>query len=289
MYKKCNLIFILLLFESTLFAAHFYVESTTGPGIPESDLLTTTELIRVAVQEKNKNQLTEERTKADFVLKSKLLKLGTSYILTLEKFKGNEVIDSGQLKAAHIDELDKVSLRLTRSVLEKQKPTQEVRVGEVTEAEVHEGTERKQAIKGYYFGFGPASLGNLNSSGIGYDFSGAYAWDINPVLLKIFIDWGIKENANFFNIGLGGQYFLTDRDIAPFISSDFGFGTSKTQADSLFKGETAGGFCLGVGGGVQFLRTASVHIELGARLAILLSKNAIGNPTLLGLKLGFYF
>ncbi|MBI4925204.1 MAG: hypothetical protein HY843_04695 [Bdellovibrio sp.] len=129
----------------------------------------------------------------------------------------------------------------------------------------------------------------MNSSGIGYDFTGAYAWEVNQVLLKLFADWGIKENANFLNVGLGGQYFINDLDFAPFLSGDFGFGTSKVKADNIFSGETTGGFCIGVGSGIQFLRTASIHVEIGARAAFILSKNTIGYPTLLALRLGFYF
>jgi hypothetical protein len=90
--------------------------------------------------------------------------------------------------------------------------------------------------------------------------------------------------------GLEGQVFLTMTDIAPFLSGDFGFGIAKMQnANSILNGTTLGGFQLGAGGGVQFLRASAINVEISARASVILNPNILGNPKQFTLRLGIYF
>ena len=275
----------ILLFSFSANADEYFVEKTIGPGIAESDLSTATELIRVSVGQSGSHHVSKDSSKADFILRPRLMKLGSAYIMTLEKLKGEEVVFSNQLKASQLDELDKITSRLTRSVIESLKSEKEAKVGEVTDEEAKQGSQRKPAIRGYYFGIGPVLLGNLGSSGLGYDLSGAYAWDVNQIMVQIFTDLAFKGSASFLDIGIGGHYFLSDRDLAPYLAADFGYAGASVQ-NTL---ESSGGFALGFGAGFQLLRTSSIHLELGTRFTVLFNKNSIGNPTLLQLRLGLYF
>jgi hypothetical protein len=208
--------------------------------------------------------------------------------MTLSKVKNGETLSSTQLKAERMDELDKVAGRLTRSVLEGKNAKTNLRVGEITDQEAKDGTQRKPTRKAFYVGFGGASLKALNTSGLGYSLSAAYTWDLNTLRVKILGEGDVNGDAFFVNGALGANYYLGVEDVAPYLSADFGGGAAKIN-QGLLEGQTVGGFVLGVGTGIEFLRTASVNLDLGFRAAFMLHENQIGRPEAFTLRLGIYF
>src|SRR4051812_37136852 len=133
----------LFAFSNLARASQVFVQFATGTGVSASDLETTTQLVQTAVSEVSADTVTNDALKADYQLAPKLIRLGGSYILNLSKLKDGKVVYSSQLKAAQMDELDKVSTRLTRSVINGERAASNPRVGEITDQEAKEGTQRR--------------------------------------------------------------------------------------------------------------------------------------------------
>lgn len=276
------------LMASNAYADRIFVEAATGAGIPDSDLQNTTALVSTAISDVSRNEVVSDPGQADYVLRPRLMKLGQAYVLSLSKVRNNQVINSSQLKAERMDELDKVAERLTRSVIESQKASTSPRVGEITDQEARDGAQRRPVRKAAYLGFGGSNFQHLNSTGIGYSFGAAYTWDVNYARVKILGEGDINGGALFLNAGIGGNYYLGMGDVAPYISGDFGAGLAKLDA-GVFDGQTVGGFVVGVGAGIEMLRTSSVNLDLGFRAGFLLHSNTLGTPEALSLRLGLYF
>jgi hypothetical protein len=282
------LLLSLLFVSLTAHATSVFVEPATGSGVLESDLATTTSLIQTAIPEVSSDTVSESADKADISLRPKLMRLGDAVILSLAKVKDGEILFSSQLKAAHMNELDKVVTRLTRSVLEGQRGKDSARVGEITNEEARDGTQRKPVRKEWYVGLGGSEFSNLNSTGIGYSFGLAYGWDLNWMLFKLMGEGAFNGSAFFASAGIGAQYFLSTSNIAPYLAADFGGGLAKID-QSLLSGQTVGGFVAGVGAGVELLRTYAINLDLNIRAGFLLHDNNLGDPRVLSLRLGLYF
>ena len=137
---------------------------------------------------------------------------------------------------------------------------------------------------------GASSFNNLNASGIGYSLGVARAWDFNSGLFKIQGDFAELSEAFAASAGIGGEYFLMDTDLAPYLAADFGFGAVKSQGNNgLISGTTYGGFDLGVGAGVEVMRTSAINLDILFRAGFLLRNDGYGTPNVMSLKLGLYF
>lgn len=279
-----------LLFAGTsaLASQSIYVEPATGSGSSQSDLDTATALVRSSAGDLG-SATVDQPDKADLTLRPQLIKLGQAYILVLTKVKNGQEIFSSKLKAERLDELDKVATRLTRSVLLGERAKDAPRVGEITDQEAHDETQRRPERKATYLGFGGSDFKSLNSTGIGYSFGLGYAWDLNVMMINLMADGNVNGGAFFFDGTLGLTYFLDTRDVAPYLSADFGGGAAKLDGGGVFDGQTVGGFVLGVGAGVQILRTAVVNLDLGLRANWLMHDTSQGTPSAYSVRLGVYF
>ena len=279
---KLGLVLLFACLSLTAQAARVFVEATTGT-VSASDLTTTTELIRGAVRSQGGHQSVGTPGEAEVLLRPKLMKLGNSYILSIEKLKGQQVEFSSQLKAAQIEEMDRVAVRVTRAVLDEKAIADDARVGDVTDTEVREGTNRKQALKGWYFGLGPAWLSELGTSGTGYYFDLGYAFDLNHLVMKIAYDASYSSGASVSALTLNGNYMFSEAALSPYVGASFGIGSFYATNSSLFSSTT--GFAAGVGGGVQMLRTSSFQVEIGAQMMFILKQP---HPNMFALRLNFY-
>jgi hypothetical protein len=157
--------------------------------------------------------------------------------------------------------------------------------------------ERGPSLAGNYISFGPALSAGLfpatdeSPRPMGYSFSGGHAWDVRGAMITLGGDFLIQSNALFFDAGLGTRFFLSEKDISPFLGGFFGLGLAKSQAESLITGTTAGGFAAGIDGGFQFFRTSDIHLEVGITWRILLNEvvPSAGLPWMGGLRLGLFF
>ena len=272
-------------------ADHIFVQSATGSGVSSADLATATELIKTAVVEVSSHEVVPTPEQADFFLRPTLLKLGAAYVLSLSKAdKTGRNLFSTQLKAEKIDELDKVALRVTRSALSGAKASQDEHVGEITNQEENDGTQRRPTRKEWYLGFGPMTFSNLNTTGIGYSLGVARAWDVNTVLIKIMGEAGGHNSAFLISLGIGGEYFLSTGNTAPYVGADFGFGAAKASGNAgFFTGSVIGGFDGGLQAGVELLRSSKINLDVNFRAGFLLKSNSYGLPSVYSLRLGLYF
>lgn len=292
MKKRHQILLPLLALTSAIPPLHadtIFVEPASGSGASDSDLDTATTLVKSSVGEVSSHTVINDEDKADLSLRPTLVKLGSAYILGLSKVKDGKIQSSSQLKAERMEELDKVSDRLTRSVLAGEKAKTNPRVGEITDHETREGTQRRPTRSENYVSFGGAALSNLRSPDIGYSIGVGHAWDLNVALIKILAEFDFSGSAWMVSGGIGGAYFFLPTDIAPYVAADFGAGAAKIDGGGVLSGQTIGGFAAGAGAGVQFFRTASVNLDLGFRAGFLLRENALGVPQAYTLRLGIYF
>ena len=279
------------LYSSLASASQIFVEPATGSGVSEGDLDTATQLVKNAIPDVSSNQVVDSPDQADYSLRPNLMRLGQAYEMGLQKVnKDGSIGFSSQLKAEKMDELDKVATRLTRSVLAGTRATNDQRVGEITNQEAHDGTQRRPVRSEWYLGIGGSSFNNLNVNGIGYSFGVAHAWDFNSGLFKIMGEFSGLDSAFATSVGLGGEYFILPTDFAPYISGDFGFGAAKAEGGAgFFSGTSYGGFDVGVGAGVEIMRTASTNLDISFRAGFLLKNDGYGTPEVFSLRLGLYF
>jgi hypothetical protein len=274
-------------------AATYFVEPTTGVGATASELEASTELVRHGASGMPGQALVGDRDKAQFVLRPKLTRLGKSLILTVEKLAKDDssrVLASGQLKAASMDELDQVAARATRAAMAGTSAQTVTQVGELTEAEANAGTHRRPAFRSQTVAFGPASLNQLDASGVAYGLSYYHGFTSDWLTAKFLGEFTFKDTAFLGNLGLGGDFALTSQEHAPFLSADLGYGVGKMKGTGLFSGELISGFALGGGVGMKFMRNSTVQVEAILRYTALYAENSLGNrPSALSLKLGISF
>jgi hypothetical protein len=270
-------------------ADSFFIEKANGVSVGEGETASTTEMIRQAVIAMKDHRVVPAAEGADLVLRPKIVKLGSSYVVSLEKLAKGSVVRSGRLKAANLDELDTVAARLARAVVESKDVESDARVTDLTEAEAKRGSQRRQARQGYLVGLGPDLLYNAGSDGPAYGVSAGYAWDITDAWIKLAGDFSSRGGAGLLFVGIHGNYFFSERDVSPFVSAALGYGSAFIKSSSSFLPDTAGGFAFSAGGGLTFLRTSSINLELGLHYLVIASATSLGTPMAAGARLTLFF
>jgi hypothetical protein len=285
--KTVRLFWLLGFFISiSAIADTFYVEGANSSF--DDEKATAVELIQSAVAELG-HKVVDDPAKAEFTLRPRLMRLGSAYILKLEKRKAGVAVFSSQLKAQQLEELDRVAKRLTRSVIKNSPADDDARVGEITNEEATQGVQRRPAVGGVHFALGPVFLANSGTSGVGYGFTLGKSWDLNNALILIRADVFGQGSAFAADLGLAGHYFLLDTKYAPFVGGEFGFGGIRQNTGTLFSDDFHLGFFLGPIAGVQLFRTSTVQLELAVRWSIMLQSTTLGRPSVLGFRVGLYF
>ncbi|NBW98119.1 hypothetical protein EBR03_00965 [bacterium] len=155
-----------------------------------------------------------------------------------------------------------------------------------------EQVPENQARRGYYLGLGPVVLARLNSSGVGYFFSGGYAFNYDRTLLKLNAEVMGRSGALLLNGGIGVAYFPSQfvvKEFNPFVGLDFGFGTARIRPDSAGIGEWTTGFILGPQIGAQFFRNSDVMLEVSGKWGTFLESGSLGTPSYSVIKISLYF
>lgn len=275
------------LFSFPLWADTFYVTEGAGVGVPKEEVQTLNELVRTAVGSIDGHQPSNDPNQANYSLKPKLLKLGNSYTVTLEKSKKDKVVFSSSLKADRIEDLDTVTQRLVRAVIDEKNPVSDVRITEVTSNDKTLGSTRRDAVKRWMLGFGPAGTANMNQSSNLVLLSVGYEWEIPSSDASIKILW--EGVSGFSYLAFNGSYFLNNKDTSPFIHALVGYGGAKTESSGSKASENVNGFALGGGAGFRFFRTSSINMEVAATAATIAAQSSLGAPALLGARIGLYF
>jgi hypothetical protein len=131
---------------------------------------------------------------------------------------------------------------------------------------------RREAVRFYTAGFGPANLQNVQSEGLAYNFFGGYMWEpANYAMIRASGDITTDfSNSLLLSASLGANLYPLKRDISPYIGGEMGFGYSRGGGDNTV-GLSFGGFL-----GAQFFRTSDTQLIFELKLYILLNETGEG-------------
>ncbi|MBN21225.1 MAG: hypothetical protein CL678_08045 [Bdellovibrionaceae bacterium] len=283
----------LLLWTPNSFALRFYVETVKTVGGAESDKANVVEeLIRSSVTDSGHHQVTESKRRAQYTLRAKLIQLGDTYSIALEKLDDDDTVYSHRLKAVKLDDLDESVTRLVKAVIRETPVKNQITGAPVEDNREVVGETRKDTITRNMIGFGPT----LNSSNIDTDhaialgLALAHSWDMNSASIDIKGDvtFGGKVGIRFLTLGLGGNYFFSQTNTSPFLGGELGLGFA-TKSRELEGSTVKGGFLIGLGGGYQFFRTRKINAEIALRVFALTGEINDSIPLSYALRVGVYF
>lgn len=265
------------------FADKYYLSQVSGSSAEDDLKVSVFELMASGLREQNQ-EITQDKNQADYVVETQLLKLGSAYLITVQKSEGGKVILSKKMKAASAEEIDKAASRLSRVLVSQVEPANEAKIGEITQEETTKLTRRTESLDFRTYSLGAASFNNLKSSqknipsiyfGTGYQYdvteqsairlNGEIAWRQDPAWASM---WGV-------NIGFG--YYFRNAQVAPFMAFDFGYGGAICSGLSSVVGMTYGAQ-LGLG----MFRTSNKQMNISLRYLHLSKDNGSGSPVLLG-------
>ncbi len=289
MYLKSQILFLLFLILTPLLcqASKIYVEEVRGISVAEADAATVTELIKTSFVEELGHSIVNSVDDADFSVSGRLMKLGESYTLTLIKAKGSSEVFRSSLKATQLSDMDVVVKRLVRAISEENTADENASVKDVTQDEQQNSRRRKEVLSQFTFAVGPAATTNMNVKGstilwnIGYNFELDYKWDMH-----LDVDWlstmkHSENDAYFYGLNFGANYYLTTKNMSPFIEGHFGYGTASASTgcsgSSLIcsSKDSASGWMIGTGIGFRFFRTSQSNFSFVIRGSMLTEKTKI--------------
>ena len=273
--------FTLSLIGASAFAASVYVAQAETPGFTASEGATVHELVKSAVLS-NGHSLAQAPANAEFELRPKLMKLGSSVLLSISKWQKGSQTFSTSMKSPSIEELDTVTARVTRAALQNVDAYSDRTIEDVTQDEETKGNRRKQTLSGRFFGVGPAWVQNLNHTGAIIDIVYGHRWAMDSLTIRPTLEVAFYPGSDsvplFASGSIGANYYFMKTDFSPFVNLDFGIGISKTGGSGLLSSEFRGGFVLGGGGGVAFMRTATTNLEVAVHSSYLTASNSFGHP-----------
>lgn len=282
MLRRSSLLFVIFCLLSVhVFAKNIFIETVNGISVENSDALTVTELIKTSFVEDLGGSLVNNSDEADFIVAGRLVKLGDAYSLTLIKSKNGSEVFRSSLKSSQMSDMDVVVRRLTRALYEEEAASENSTVKDVTLDEVTNGRRRKEVISQFSFGVGPGKTSNMNISGgtilwnVGYNYEVDYNWDMH-----LDVDWlstlkGSEDDAYFYALNFGVNYYLTSKNASPFIDAHFGYGAASSSTgcsgSSLIcsSKDKADGWIFGGGIGYRFFRTSESNFSFVFRGSVL--------------------
>ncbi|HVK60334.1 MAG TPA: hypothetical protein VM432_02240 [Bdellovibrionales bacterium] len=293
--------------EPSIAATYFVADTIAEDGITETDARTATMLVKNSVAERPSDTLTDSELSANYVLQPRMVRLGDSYILTVEKTRGQEIVFSAQTKMTRIDQLDRGARAVVTAAIEepstKNRGTAVYRV--VPEGSLSSTTAKptiygstaelvvdRRKVSYWSLGFGPTFSSNMNDDSVMYGLSIGHTWAINPAV-------GIKINGNvnfssgeegsrFFDLMTGANFFLPEftASAAPYLTGEIGYGFAEDSED-----EDANGVAIGAGAGIQFFRNTETTMDLLIHYTTVLEEieGNDGNPSIVGARLAVNF
>ena len=143
-------------------------------------------------------------------------------------------------------------------------------------------------------GFGPSFFNQMNNSGAGLGFVGAYIWNISG-----YADMGLQTDLALSPKHLGTHIitgkvvvygFFSPTDISPFLGGGFGYGYAQAHdPDNSLPQPQSNGFALSLKAGMKFFRSSTKNLGLELEYTLLADQNSIGSPGVLSIKLNFYY
>src|SRR5262245_49209027 len=117
---------LLLLLSTFAYADTIFVEEPGGALPPGLDASNLKELIRTSATSQG-HSVVNDSAAAQYSLRASVIRLGNSYILTVDKFVQGKLDYSSRMKARELEELDEVAGRVVRSVTSGRDPKADAR------------------------------------------------------------------------------------------------------------------------------------------------------------------
>jgi hypothetical protein len=275
---------LIIIFSISSFADRYYLTPVTGTSAEDDMKLSVFELLNSGLQDE-KQEVVQDKAQADFVINAQLLKLGSAYLITVQKSANGKVVMSKKMKASSAEEIDKATSRLARTLVSQTEPSNEARIGEITQEETTKLTRRTETLDYNTYSLGAATFNNLKSSkknmpsmyfgtGYQYDVTEQSAIRLNGELaFRQDSDW-----ASIWGINVGYGYYFRNAQTSPFMAFDFGYGGSFCSGL-----QSIVGMSLGAQVGIGLFRTSQKQMSLSLRYMHLYKDNGIGQPALLAL------
>lgn len=289
--SKSVVVLVSFLFMIQAFAESVFVRPPQADPEIGTYSATVFELVKAEVSTAPGFTLESNAKNATVHLATKLLKLGNSFILSIDKIREERVVFTAKMKAATLDDLDTVSARVVQAVLKESKTEGTAQVDDVTEDEVTRGTRRIQTVRQWRVSFGPAWGSNLNTTKSGILGSLGYAWGLDAqweVLSNLSLSGFSKDGesgAYYMDGMLGVSYFFTKGKHAPYVTGGFGYASAgASRANASITDDKANGWAGRIGAGVKLFRTTNLSFGFELNHSILFSNTVSGhNPGLTSL------
>lgn len=294
---------VVMLFQGTMaLAASVFVTPASTEGEDGSLRASLYELVKAAVSEESGYSLIGSAKEADLTLNPRLLKLGSSYIVSVDKMKGERIIHTSKMKAASAEDLDAVSARVVRAALHETKAAEDAQVGDVTQDEVSKTNLRIQTTRQWKLGFGPAWGDQMNVDKSGILFTLGFVWGIDPnfdldlAFRSAGFDKSGESGAHFTEFLIGTNYYLTRSRNAPFLTAGVGrtsASVSIPDSTSIINSsdDTINGWSVRVGVGYKFFRTSTVNLGVEANYSKVFGETSRSKqaPGLTSVALALYY
>ncbi|CAN5657907.1 hypothetical protein BH10BDE1_BH10BDE1_27120 [soil metagenome] len=293
---------VTFLSASQSLAASVFVQPPASEGDESSLRASLYELVKAAVSDESGYSLATSAKEADMTLHPRLLKLGSAFIVSIDKMKGERVVFTAKMKASTADDIDAVSARVVRSALRETKATEDAQVGDVTQDEVSKTNLRIQTTRQWKLGFGPAWGDQMNVDKSGILFTLGFVWGIDPnfdldlAFRSANFDKSGESGAHFTEFLIGTNYYLTRSRNAPFLTAGVGrtsASVSIPDSTSIINSsdDTLNGWSVRVGAGYKFFRTSTVNLGVEANYSKVFGESSRSkqSPGLTSLALALYY
>lgn len=301
-FMAAGLVLAMMISGPAAWAARVWVEPVKGSGVSESDRESIGELIRVSIPENGADTVAAKAEEAEWTLTPSIMKLGDSYVLSLQKKdKRGQTVHGGKMKAAALNELDTVAARLTRAVMSETAVAGTADVTNITREEETMNTRRYTATRQWVFGLGPGFGSNLRSSGGGFTFTLGYLWGLDPDF-SLNLSWtansGRKsDDSSFSDFSLGGEYYFSRGKHSPFVGARLGYGSAHINQNQCSSGgiepgcgqDGASGWAGTLTAGYKLFRTSNVNAAILGTHTQIFDRTTLGNPALTSFQIAVYF
>lgn len=272
-----------LLAAPTLAAAQATCLVGPHPGVPDADAETVAEIVCAQLRKRGEvvGEPVAEATPGSEAFRTSLRPLGRKLYVTVQRIDAaGVVVRESELLLQQIEEVPVAAPRLVESLVDQQPIEQTARVNNLVGEEVRP-VRKKDGEALFGMGFvGLAVTGTDVVPGAGFTLRTAYETTDFSVFGDLRLAGGSPrdDTATYFSLGVGGRFFLTDRDWSPFFGVGMGWSALSVRTDR-FDGSNTG---LATWGeiGVEALRFYETRLSIDLRAEMpLYELDEDGGPT----------
>ncbi len=230
-------------------------------GVEPANAATATTLVCDALREQKRSGI--RRSDNDDIYKVDLLPLGSHLVVRLRQLRGNQQVQSSAIKVITVEEIDFVAERLARSIVTGVPLSETQQTYNLSASE----TRRPNQLNSeFVWGLG---LGGLYALGTdadpGYGAELIFQHQTGPVALT-FTGRLYGGGSSLLSVNMGGRYFLSASNIAPFFGANLGLST--LEVDDAYGILRGGGFGGQLELGAEAMRFADSQLGAVVRLDV---------------------